>query len=227
MDNDSSLVRARHLEALAQAAKDYTLAELADITLSGSSSYSLPTASSTVKGGVKIGDGLSMNGDTLNVTLTAGESYTLPTASSTVKGGVKVGTGLAMNGDSINASIAAATTTASGLMSAADKTKLNGIATGANNFTYTLPTASTSTKGGVIIGDGLEMDGDTLNCTVSGGGTTETIVLLGQLPTTSVTTVGGMWLDVSGRYDTGADAITLSTVPSYEDGAMWISVNGM
>lgn len=189
MDNDSSLVRARHLEALAQAAKDYTLAELADITLSGGASYSLPTASTTVKGGVKIG------------------------------------TGLAMNGDSINASIANATTTAGGLMSADDKIKLNGIATGANNFTYTLPTASTSTKGGVIIGDGLEMDGDTLNCTISGGAT-ETVVLLGQLPTTSVTTEGGMWLEVNGRYDTGADPITLSTASSYEAGAMWISVDG-
>ena len=41
---------------------------------------------------------------------------------------------------------ATATTSANGLMSAADKTKLNGIAEGANN--YTLPTAS-STLGGV------------------------------------------------------------------------------
>lgn len=41
----------------------------------------------------------------------------------------------------------AATTSAAGLMSAADKTKLNGIATGAN--AYTLPTASSSTLGGV------------------------------------------------------------------------------
>lgn len=41
----------------------------------------------------------------------------------------------------------AATTSAAGLMSAADKTKLDGIATGAN--AYTLPTASSSTLGGV------------------------------------------------------------------------------
>lgn len=42
---------------------------------------------------------------------------------------------------------ATATTSEAGLMSAADKTKLNGIATGANK--YTLPTASSSTLGGV------------------------------------------------------------------------------
>ena len=40
-----------------------------------------------------------------------------------------------------------ATTSAAGVMSAADKTKLDGIATGANK--YTLPTASSSTLGGV------------------------------------------------------------------------------
>lgn len=40
-----------------------------------------------------------------------------------------------------------ATTLASGFMSAADKTKLNGVATNANN--YTLPTATATVKGGV------------------------------------------------------------------------------
>ena len=49
----------------------------------------------------------------------------------------------------------AATTSAAGLMSAADKTKLDGIATNANNYTYTLPTASSSTLGGVKIGTGI------------------------------------------------------------------------
>ena len=48
-----------------------------------------------------------------------------------------------------NTTYSAATQSASGLMSAADKTKLDGIATGANNYTYTLPTASSSTLGGV------------------------------------------------------------------------------
>lgn len=49
----------------------------------------------------------------------------------------------------------AATTSAAGLMSAADKIKLNGIAENANNYTYTLPTASSSTLGGVKIGTGI------------------------------------------------------------------------
>ena len=44
-------------------------------------------------------------------------------------------------------SITAATTSAAGSMSSADKTKLDGIATGANN--YTLPTATSTANGGV------------------------------------------------------------------------------
>ena len=34
------------------------------VSLSGGTTYNLPTASESVKGGVKIGDGLSMTGDT-------------------------------------------------------------------------------------------------------------------------------------------------------------------
>ena len=49
-----------------------------------------------------------------------------------------------------------ATTSTAGLMSAADKTKLNGIAEGANN--YSLPTASSSVLGGIKIGTGLTID---------------------------------------------------------------------
>jgi microcystin-dependent protein len=37
-------------------------------TLSATYSYTLPTASASTKGGIKVGSGLSMNGDTLNVT---------------------------------------------------------------------------------------------------------------------------------------------------------------
>lgn len=48
-----------------------------------------------------------------------------------------------------------ATTTSNGLMSATDKTKLDGIAANANN--YTLPTASSSTKGGIKVGTTLSI----------------------------------------------------------------------
>ena len=57
--------------------------------------YTLPTASASTKGGVKIGSGLSMNGETLNNTNPT--PYSLPTASENVLGGVKIGSGININ----------------------------------------------------------------------------------------------------------------------------------
>lgn len=75
----------------------------------------------------------------------------------TVSGAIK---GSTFNGYTIAANVpsgakftdttySAATTSAAGLMSAADKTKLDGIATGANK--YSLPDATASVKGGVKV----------------------------------------------------------------------------
>lgn len=60
---------------------------------------SLPVASSSALGGVKIGSGLTVAEDG---TISAAAAYTLPTASSTVKGGIKVGTGLTMSSETLN-----------------------------------------------------------------------------------------------------------------------------
>ena len=65
-----------------------------------------------------------------------------------------------------------ATTSADGLMSSADKTKLDGVATSANN--YSLPTASSSTLGGIKIGTGLSIDGSGV-VTASGSGGSATV----------------------------------------------------
>ena len=59
----------------------------------------------------------------------------------------------------------AATTSVSGLMSADDKTKLDGIATGANK--YTLPSASSSTLGGVKVGSNITVSSGTISLTKS------------------------------------------------------------
>ena len=105
------------------------------------------------------GNGVTISGGTIT-----SSEYTLPTATASTLGGVKIGNGLSVSNGVI--SVPMVTSSANGLMSASDKTKLDGIANNANN--YTLPTASTSTKGGIIVGDGLAMNGDTLNVTVSG-----------------------------------------------------------
>lgn len=62
-----------------------------------------------------------------------------------------------------------------GLMSAADKKKLDGIAAGANS--YSLPTASATTLGGVKVGSGLTISNGVLSVSgdISGGGDGSTV----------------------------------------------------
>lgn len=86
-------------------------------------------------------------------------NYSLPTASSSVLGGVKVGSNLSISNGVLSA--LAASQSVAGYMSAADKKKLDGIASGAN--AYSLPTASASTLGGVKVGSGLKILGGILS----------------------------------------------------------------
>ena len=82
------------------------------------SAYTLPTASNTVMGGVKIGSNISVSSGTISITksnVTSALGYTPPTSDTTY-------------GD--------ATTTSSGLMSSTDKVKLNGIADNANYYIH-------------------------------------------------------------------------------------------
>lgn len=79
--------------------KDGSLTTLDDAISSGGGSYTLPTASESTKGGVKIGSGLSMSGEVLNNTNPT--PYSLPTASDEVLGGVIVGSGLTIDENGI------------------------------------------------------------------------------------------------------------------------------
>lgn len=72
---------------------------------------SIPIASSSTLGGVKIGSGLTVAEDG---TISAAAQYTLPTASSSVKGGIKVGTGLTMSSETLNHSNSVTAKTAYG-----------------------------------------------------------------------------------------------------------------
>ena len=63
--------------------------------------------------------------------------------------------------DDANTTYSDATTSTHGLMSTSDKTKLNGIANNANN--YSLPTASSSTKGGIKVGNNLTISNEVLS----------------------------------------------------------------
>jgi hypothetical protein len=64
------------------------------------SAYTLPIASSTVLGGIKVGANLTINPSTGVLDANAG-SYTLPTASASVLGGIKIGSGLTIDGNGV------------------------------------------------------------------------------------------------------------------------------
>lgn len=108
--------------------------------------YTLPNATSSVLGGVKIGDNISVSSGKISLTkanVTNALGYTPPTTNTTyssktaVSGGTDVS--LVTTGEKYTwnskASTSTASQTASGLMSASDKTKLDGIATGATKVT--------------------------------------------------------------------------------------------
>lgn len=86
-----------------------------------------------------------------------------------------------------------ATTSANGLMSAADKKKLDGIANGANNFTYSLPTASATVFGGVKTGSNITNTGGVLSLTKA-----NVTSALGYTPPTTNTTYGNATTSSSG-----------------------------
>lgn len=71
-----------------------------DDKASGGDTYTLPPATSTTLGGVKVGSGVNVAGDgTISVT-----PYTLPDATTTSKGGIIVGTGLTVSGGTVSVS---------------------------------------------------------------------------------------------------------------------------
>lgn len=120
-------------------------------------------ADASYYGHVKIGSNITNSDGTISLTkanVVAALGYTPPTA---------------------NTTYSAATTSAAGLMSAADKSKLDSIASGAN--AYTLPTASNSTLGGVKVGNNITLTSGILSLTKD-----NVISALGYTPPTSNTT---------------------------------------
>ena len=99
--------------------------------LNSLSNYSLPTSTASALGGIKVG--YTTSGKNYKVQLDAnGNAY------------------VSVPWTDNNTTYSVATTSADGLMSKADKSKLDGIATGANN--YSLPKSTTTALGGIMIG---------------------------------------------------------------------------
>ena len=160
--------------------------------------YTLPTASGTTLGGVKVGSNITNSSGTISLTkanVTAALGYTPPTQDTNtwiaLKGATSSEAGTAgyapapsagasnryLRSDGTwavppdtNTTYSNATQSANGLMSAADKKKLDGIASSANN--YSLPDATTSVKGGVKVGSGISVSGGTISTSLSNLGVT-------------------------------------------------------
>jgi plastocyanin len=162
-------------------------------------SYTLPAASTSVLGGVKIdGSTITINGSGQLVSSGGGSNYTLPTASTSVLGGVKIdGSTITLNGSNqlvanyINYSLPTASTSVLGGVKIDGSTiTLNGSnQLVANYTTYTLPTASTSVLGGVKI------DGSTI--TLNGSNQLVANYTTYTLPTATTSVLGGVKVDGS------------------------------
>lgn len=156
--------------------------------------YSLPEASADTLGGVKVGTnlsiengvlsatdttysqgaGISINGTTINNSgvrniATGGSNGTIKVNINGTSSDVAV-KGLGSAAYSATTDFATAshihensTTTTAGFMSAVDKQKLDGIENNANN--YSLPTASSSTLGGIKVGTNLSINDGVLSAT--------------------------------------------------------------
>lgn len=97
-----------------------------------------------------------------------------------------------------NTTYGTASQSANGLMSAADKKKLDGIASGANNYTYSLPTASATVLGGVKTGSNITNTSGVLSLTKA-----NVTSALGYTPPTTNTTYGNATTSSSGLMSSG------------------------
>lgn len=136
---------------------NYTTAEktkLAGIA-TGANNYKLPTASSTVLGGVKSGGNVAINAEgVMSVDLSAYQKTA--TADDKYYTKASATTDLATKVDKVDGKQLSTEDYTS-----AEKTKLAGVESGANK--YTLPVASATTSGGVKIGANLQMVDGVLN----------------------------------------------------------------
>lgn len=119
-----------------------------------------------------------------------------------------------------NTTYSNATTSASGLMTAAMVTKLNGIATGAN--AYTLPAATSSVLGGVKVGSNITVSSGTISLTKA-----NVIAALGYTPPTSDTNTtysAGTGISLSGTTFSNSGVRSIATGSS--NGTISVNTNG-
>jgi hypothetical protein len=164
--------------------------------------YTLPTATATTLGGVTIGDNITTTGSKISIT----------------KGNVTKALGYTPSATDTKYDVA--TPSKSGLMSSTDKTKLDGIEAGANNYTYTLPTATATTLGGVTIGDNITTTGSKISITK--GNVTKA---LGYTPSATDTKYDVATPSKSGLMSSTDKTKLDSLIYAYPVGSVYISIS--
>lgn len=119
---------------------------------SSGSTYTLPAATGSTLGGVKIGSNITVSSGTISISKTnvtnalgytpptTDTKYTLPTASAWTLGGVKIGSNITENSGTIS-------------LTKANVTSALGYTPPITDTKYTLPTGNASTLGGVKLSD--------------------------------------------------------------------------
>lgn len=128
-------------------------------------SVAYDTATTSNLGLVKLGSDTTQSISANGVTSTSGRTYAVQLNNNDQ---------MVVNVPWTNTTYNNASSSSSGLMSASDKQKLDGIASGANN--YTLPTASSSTLGGIKIGNGLTINGGVVSVSNSSSGSLNVVM---------------------------------------------------
>jgi hypothetical protein len=144
-----------------------------DGTISVATPYALPNATTSSLGGVIVGSGLSVSGGVLSVSAVGGvtsvDGQTGVVTVEATDNNAATGTTLIVDGGSTTGNIKLKTIVAgTGITLAADTNGNLQI----NGSSYTLPAATTSTLGGVIVGSGLSITSGVLSVTATGGVTT-------------------------------------------------------
>ena len=173
-------------------------------------------ATASTLGGVKIGTGVTVAAD--GTISTGGGTVTSVTGTAPIT---------SSGGNTPAVGISAATTTTAGSMSAADKTKLDGIAASANN--YILPAATAAALGGVKTGTGIAIAADgTISANLPGAlvyrGTKDLTAAPPATPvqgdvyvSTAAGTIAAGWTGIGGSTTAAGDMVLW-------DGAKWDKV---
>lgn len=183
---------------------------------SSGSTYTLPAATGSTLGGVKIGSNITVSSGTIslsktNVTNALGYTppttdtkYTLPTASAWTLGGVKIGSNITENSGTIS-------------LTKANVTSALGYTPPTTDTKYTLPTGNASTLGGVKLSDSTSSASSTSGGIAATPAAVKAAIAEAKLAawpigsiymsvssTSPATLFGGTWERISERFLLGA-----------------------